>query len=219
MESTSSGTPRRSSIGAFITSHRRFWEYLCNVVFAALSGLFMIVMFTDFISKHRTSSLLMCIFEGGMAWFALTRPLPKETNLSLYDWTIGLMGASLPLLLRPVGESHDHPLLLGAQLVGQFIYLAALFSLNKSFGMVAANRGIKTGGLYRVVRHPFYTGLILSNLAYVLQNVSATNAALFALFFTVTLMRIVEEERVLCRDGDYARYVQRTRWRILPLIY
>jgi hypothetical protein len=32
-------------------------------------------------------------------------------------------------------------------------------------------------------------------------------------------MRIVEEERVLCQDPDYAGYARRTRWRVLPLIY
>ena len=110
-------------------------------------------------------------------------------------------------------------LTLGALLLGQLIYIAALFSLKRSFGVVAANRGIKTGGLYRVVRHPVYAGLFLSNGAYVLQNMSVMNAAVYLTFVLLSLMRIVEEERVLCRDPDYAGYVCRTPWRVLPLIY
>jgi protein-S-isoprenylcysteine O-methyltransferase Ste14 len=218
LESTTPASPERS-ISALIAAHRRSWEYLCNGVFAAFCAFFMLAMLTDFISTHRASSLLLCIFEGGITCFALTRPMPKTINVSLYDWTIGLIGAFVPLLLRPVGNPHDLPLLLGAQLFGQLIYLGALFSLNRSFGVVAANRGIKISGLYRLVRHPVYAGLIISNAAFVLQNMSAFNAALFVLFLTMTLMRIVEEERLLRQDADYAEYARRTRWRLLPLIY
>jgi protein-S-isoprenylcysteine O-methyltransferase Ste14 len=211
--------PQRQSFGELIIAHRRWWEYTCNTVFALFCAVFMFAMLADFLAKHRASSLLLCIFEGGIAWFAVTRPMPKETNVSLYDWCIGVVGALSPLLLRPAGEPHDHILLLGAQLIGQLIYVTALFSLNRSFGVVAANRGIKTGGLYRVVRHPVYAGLILSNGAYVLQNMSVMNAAIYLTFVVLSLMRIVEEERVLCRDQDYAGYVRRTPWRVLPLIY
>ena len=70
-----------------------------------------------------------------------------------------------------------------------------------------------------MVRHPVYAGLILSNGAYVLQNMSVMNAAIYLTFVVLSLMRIVEEERVLCRDQDYAGYVRRTPWRVLPLIY
>jgi protein-S-isoprenylcysteine O-methyltransferase Ste14 len=219
VESARPVNARRRTISELIISHRKWWEYLCNGVFAVFCGVFMVVMLADFLAKHRASSLLLCLFEGGIAWFVLTRPMPKETNLSLYDWAIGLVGALSPLLLRPAGESHDYALLLGAQLCGQVIYVIAMFSLNKSFGMVAANRGIKTGGLYRIVRHPVYTGLIVSNGAYVLQNLSVRNAVIYMTFFVLTLMRIVEEERVLCEDADYASYVRLTRWRVLPLIY
>lgn len=219
MENTRPVNARKQTIGDLILSHRKVWEYLCNGVSAPFCALFMFVMLADFVAKHRTSSLLICIFEGAMAWFLITRPMPKESNISLYDWTIGLVGALSPLFLRPVGEVHDHVLLLGAQVFGQLVYLAAMFNLNRSFGMVAANRGVKTGGLYRVVRHPLYAGLIVSNGAYVLQNLSVTNAVIYVTFFVLTLMRIVEEERVLCRDPEYAGYTRRVRWRVVPLIY
>ncbi len=179
----------------------------------------MFVMLADFLAKHRISSLLLCIFEAGIAWFVAVRPPPRETNISLYDWSIGLAGALSPLFLRPAGEPHDQLLLLGTQLVGQFIYIGALLSLNRSFGLVAANRGIKTGGLYRIVRHPVYAGLILSNGAYVLQNISAMNAAIYLTFVILSLMRIVEEERLLSRDPSYVDYMRGTPWRVLPLIY
>lgn len=209
----------KSTIGELILSHRRAWEYLCSGVFALFCSTFMFVMLADFLVKHRVSSLLLCIFEGGIAWFVATRPMPKETNISMYDWSIGLVGALSPLLLRPVGEPHDNAALIAIQLLGQLVYVAALFSLNRSFGVVAANRGIKTGGLYRLVRHPVYAGLVLSNGAYVLQNMSTVNAAIYAVFVVLSLLRIAEEERVLCRDPDYASYTRRTPWRVLPFVY
>jgi len=179
----------------------------------------MVVMLGDFLAHHRASSLLLCVFDGGMAWFAITRPMPKESNFRLYDWIISIGGAFGPLLLRPVGEVNDSLPLLGAQLCGQLIYVSALFSLNKSFGVVAANRGIKTRGLYRLIRHPVYLGLILSNGAYVVQNASTANSVICVTFVALTFLRIAEEERILRKDPAYVRYTLKTRWRILPLIY
>src|SRR5579872_5638486 len=152
--------PAIRRVTGLAASRRKWWEYLCNAVFGICCACFMVVMLGDFLAHHRASSLLLCVFDGGMAWFAITRPMPKESNFRLYDWIISIGGAFGPLLLRPVGEVNDSLPLLGAQLCGQLIYVSALFSLNKSFGVVAANRGIKTRGLYRLIRHPVYLGLI-----------------------------------------------------------
>jgi protein-S-isoprenylcysteine O-methyltransferase Ste14 len=208
-----------NAVGVFIVSHRRGWEHFCNIVLGLNALLFNYVMLIDFFTKHRVSSLYVAVFEAAVVLFAVSRPMPKESNKSLYDWTIALTGSLIILLLRPAPRVHDHFPLLIAQLLGMSISLTALFSLNKSFGLVAANRGIKTRGMYCMVRHPIYAGYFLSFGAYLIQNLTIANAAIYGLFVILELLRVVAEERLLSQDPDYAGYARKTRWRVLPLIY
>jgi protein-S-isoprenylcysteine O-methyltransferase Ste14 len=212
-------TSASSSTNEFIAAHRKGWEYFGNGMLCLSGLIYNIVMWSDFVQKHRISSLYVALFEAGVIFFAVTRPMPKETNGSLYDWTIALLGSYLIMLMRPAPVVHDHIALLTLQVAGMAISLTALFSLNKSFGMVAANRGVKRGGLYRFVRHPIYAGYFLSFGAYLLQNITLFNAIIYVVFVALELLRIVAEERVLSRDLSYASYSLQTRWRILPLVY
>lgn len=210
---------RRNSIGELIISHRKMWEYLGNILLALCSTLFLFIMLIDFGIRHRPSSLLVAIFEGAVVWFSLVRPMPRNSNVLLYDWCIALVGSLVILAIRPAPQVHDHALLLGVQLFGMCLSLAGLFSLNKSFGLVAANRGVKTHGMYAVVRHPIYAGYFLSFGAYLAQNTTLTNAVIYTVFVVMELLRLVAEERVLSQDPCYAAYALKTRWRVLPLIY
>jgi protein-S-isoprenylcysteine O-methyltransferase Ste14 len=206
-------------LAAFIVSHHKPWEYFCNGTLGLCTLLFDIRMIIDFRVTHRTSSLLLTIFETAIVFFSFTRPMPRESNTSLYDWTIALAGSFIIMLLRPAPQVHDNIILLAAQLLGMSVSLTALFNLNKSFGLVAANRGIKTSGMYCVVRHPIYAGYFLSFGAFLIQNPLLINAVIYASFVVLELLRMVAEERLLSGDPEYAGYTCRTRWRVLPLIY
>jgi protein-S-isoprenylcysteine O-methyltransferase Ste14 len=222
MPSMSSATKvgaRRKSLGEVILSHRKAWEYLGNIVLAVYGLVFLFIMLADFEARHRPSSLLLAVFEGGVVWFSLFRPMPRSSNISLYDWFIAVLGSYVILFTRPAPVVHDQVLLLAAQLFGIGVSLAGLFSLNRSFGMVAVNRGVKTGGMYAVVRHPIYAGYFISYGAYLAQNTTLTNTVIYVAFVTLELLRVVAEERVLSQDPDYAAYARRTRWRVLPLVY
>ena len=212
-------TASEKTIGAFLLSHRKAWEYVCNAMLSLSALVFNYVMFVDFLARHRASSLYVALFEMAVVYFSVTRPMPKESNKSLYDWTIALAGSFIIMLLRPAPQVHDHLPILIAQVIGMSISLTALFSLNKSFGLVAANRGVKTGGLYGLIRHPIYAGYFLSFGAFLIQNMTLANAVIYGLFVTLELLRVAAEERVLSRDPDYAGYACKTRWRVLPLIY
>ncbi|MBS0417232.1 MAG: isoprenylcysteine carboxyl methyltransferase [Proteobacteria bacterium] len=191
----------------------------CNLGLAACYLLFSWGMLQDFMATHRFSSLILTVFESLIVFYSLFRPAPKQANTSLYDWSVALAGTYIPLLLRPAPQVHDHPAIIAVQLVGMSISLAALFSLNKSFGLVAANRGVKRGGLYGVVRHPIYAGYFISFAAYVTQNPTGYNAALYAVFVCLELLRVAAEERVLSGDPEYVSYARSTRWRVVPFVY
>jgi len=207
------------SIGAFSVFHHKGLEYLCNTALCLWALLFNITMLADFLNRHRVSSLLLAVFEAAVVYFSVTRPMPKESNKSLYDWFIALTGTYLIFGMRPAPQVHDHLPLLLVQIAGITISLMGLFSLNKSFGLVPVNRGIKTGGLYAVVRHPIYAGYFLSFGTFLAQNITAVNVVVYGTFVVFALLRMRAEERVLLRDRTYAAYARKTRWRVLPFIY
>jgi protein-S-isoprenylcysteine O-methyltransferase Ste14 len=202
-----------------ILSGGKAWGYCCNVILASCYLVFGCRMLVDFQLTHRTSSMVLTVFETLIVYFSLCRPAPKQANRSLYDWTVALAGTFILLLMRPAPQVHDQLAVLAAQVLGMSISLAALFSLNKSWGLVAANRGVKTGGLYGVVRHPIYLGYFLSFGAFVIQNLTAANASIYILFILLEILRVGAEERVLSMDPDYVAYTRRTRWRVVPFVY
>ncbi len=131
---------------------------------------------------------------------------------------IALTATFCPLLLRPTQASHD--LVVGQFLVCTGLVLQALgmLSLKRSIGMVPANRGIVTTGLYRVVRHPLYSAYVLTLSGYLISNFTLGNTLVLALWFPLTILRIVEEERFLSQDPAYVLFMERTRWRLIPYV-
>lgn len=107
----------------------------------------------------------------------------------------------------------------GLQVVGAVFASIALLSLGRSFGLVAANRGIRTSGAYRYVRHPVYSGYILVDIGYLLENPSLRNACLFVVVVVFQVVRMVEEERTLAKDPAYQAYCRRVRNRVVPYLF
>jgi protein-S-isoprenylcysteine O-methyltransferase Ste14 len=95
----------------------------------------------------------------------------------------------------------------------------SLGTLGRSFGIVAANRGVKTRGPYRFVRHPAYVGYFISYLGYVAENPSAVNVGLLCLSTAFQLVRIREEEQLLSGDASYQSYRATVRYRLIPRVY
>jgi protein-S-isoprenylcysteine O-methyltransferase Ste14 len=150
----------------------------------------------------------------------LTRRRSLATSRRPWDWIVGATGTLLPLFMRP-GEVPGPYAWFGEPL--QFLGLAAavagLASLGRSVGVVAANRGIKTSGLYRVVRHPAYAGYLLGYLGYVISYPTGQNVALAVATLLALNARAIIEERFLAQDPAYREYLNGTRWRFVPYLY
>ena len=142
---------------------------------------------------------------------------PRRRSLLLN----ALLGAFAMLGARPVAHPDAGPLALleVVQLVGFGVVLVALGALGRSFGIVAANRGIKTSGLYSRVRHPAYSGYLVSYLGYVAENPSPRNLILLLIGTSAQLVRMSEEERMLRVDDAYRDYLARVRRRLIPYVY
>jgi protein-S-isoprenylcysteine O-methyltransferase Ste14 len=94
-----------------------------------------------------------------------------------------------------------------------------LLALGRSFGIVPANRGLRTGGPYGLVRHPLYACYVVSWVGYVLENPVARNILVFSAAFVFQLLRMHREELFLKRDTGYRAYCNAVRYRVLPRVY
>ena len=107
--------------------------------------------------------------------------------------------------------------------VGGALRIWPVFVLGRRFsGLVAIQPGhmLVTGGVYGVIRHPSYLGLLVSSLGWALAFRSALGVLLTALLIPPLIARIRAEERLLhTHFGDeYDAYRTRTS-RLIPGIY
>ena len=163
------------------------------------------------------SWLLIAISEALVVLFVLIRR-PGDMAISLYPFLIGFAGTALPLFVRPADGAALVPTVISTSMMiaGLAINVAAKLFLNRSFGVVAANRGVKRGGPYRLVRHPMYLGYIVTQLGFLLSSFSIANLALYLAAWTLQVLRIIEEERFLTRDPAYRNYRDKVRYRLIP---
>lgn len=190
-----------------------------NVVLAAFYGIFAWSYGTAFFETYSFSSLLFFVFESMLVLFFLFRAPPMRITGSYYDWIIAILGAYITLAFRPADEPNDMFALQVVQMAGILVSFFGLMALNRSFGIVAANRKVKTGGIYRFIRHPIYAGYFVSVPAFFVQNLNWYNLVVVVLFLVFSVLRILTEEKLLSMDPDYAEYMRITRWRMLPGIW
>jgi protein-S-isoprenylcysteine O-methyltransferase Ste14 len=76
---------------------------------------------------------------------------------------------------------------------------------------------LRTGGLYRIVRHPIYTGLLLFAVASTVPSGNVLTAVTCALLMVLLNVKARwEERRLVQRFPDYRGYAERTG-RFVPL--
>lgn len=149
----------------------------------------------------------------------LTRRRSRATSARPIEWLIAA-GGWLPLLARP-HEADSSLAIAGAitQVGGLGLTCAAMLSLGRSFGVVAANRGLKVHGLYRLVRHPVYLAHTVTFIGFVMANPTPWNASIGITTLAVQVLRMRAEERVLAATSEYDVYRKQVRWRLLPGVY
>ena len=106
---------------------------------------------------------------------------------------------------------------------GGVLRLAPVFVLGRRFsGLVAIQpeHHLVTSGLYGVIRHPSYLGLIIAVLGWGLVFRSGVGVIIAVLMLVVLIARIDAEERLLSETfgREYQAYRART-WRLVPYVY
>lgn len=101
-------------------------------------------------------------------------------------------------------------------IAGITLCLTATVTLGRRFGVLPANRGVETRGVYSVVRHPVYASYLLIDAGVLCVAPDIRNFALATIGWAAVAVRIWREEAILDRSPEYAAYRRRVRYRILP---
>jgi protein-S-isoprenylcysteine O-methyltransferase Ste14 len=202
-----------------VTLTKRLGSLLASVGFVALFLAFAWANFHHWRQTGRPSGIGATLLEAWVAALFITRRHATKLSRSRLAWIAAPIGSFAMLFARPAPGGLAQLPCEALQLFGVGVALFSLGKLGRSFGLVAANRGVKTDGMYGLIRHPAYTGYLIAYLGYVAENPSLPNIALLAISTAFQLVRIGEEERVLRGDERYRAYTRRVRYRLVPYVY
>ena len=198
--------------------HTRGASLLTSITMACLWTFFAGAHVVGYLHSNDWSYLLFCAAETLAALFFIVRSAPVSVSTDAGDWLLAIGATFAPFFLSPA----DMAIWPGARYllaVGSLLQIAGLLSLNRSFGLVAAQREIKTGGVYRVIRHPLYASYLISLSGYLLANTSLANTIIYVATMTMMVMRLLREERFLSTDVRYRVYMRQVKYRLLPFIF
>ena len=158
---------------------------------------------------------LVVINTVALVLFMVRRDPTKLGSKS--DLVIALTGTFMVSLLhdkKSLENADVFPTVL--QIVGLLGWGWALTSLGRSFGIVAADRGLVQHGPYRFIRHPIYAFEALFFLGYLAAVPTPRSAVIIGVWIVFQCLRIVREERII--EG-YETYTNNVRWRLIPFIW
>lgn len=190
---------------------------------ATIGGLFLVLAIrigAEFLRTGHITGLLLLVSELLVVLLTVIRRPAVAIDRS---WgariiaTVSIVGVPM---IRPSGDGLAPDLVTaGVSALGLLIIIAGKISLGRSFGLMPANRGIVCTGVYRRLRHPIYAGYLVTHAAFLAAHPSAWNVALLVVSDLALMVRAVYEERTLAQDVEYAAYMQRVRWRVLPGVF
>jgi protein-S-isoprenylcysteine O-methyltransferase Ste14 len=172
-----------------------------------------------YLDTHRLIGAVFIVQQVAVAVAFLVRRRASSVSGRPLDWATALGGSFGGFLLRPGGLEVGSDLGLMLQVAGLICWTLAFVTLGRSFGLVAADRGVVTRGPYRLVRHPLYASYMVTQLGYLFQSASAWNLAVLGLVWSCQAARSVAEERLLTTTRPYQEYRSLVRWRLIPGIW
>jgi protein-S-isoprenylcysteine O-methyltransferase Ste14 len=170
--------------------------------------------------NHDPANLALLISDGLPLALVLVRRPAQAVTQSAADWLSAYAAAAAPILLTPGGHALVDTRLCGLLMVlGLLLNFYGKASLARSFGLVAANRGVQRRGPYRVIRHPIYAGNAITQVGFLLANPTGLNLVLWLAAMTLQVIRLQAEEKLLVQDPVYADYMAKVPYRLAPGLY
>ncbi|WP_420586655.1 methyltransferase family protein [Ruegeria sp.] len=205
-------------VKGFLVKNPTFLDTLEKYLLCVIFSVFAYRMVNGYLETGSSVTLLYLGDQFIVLMFVLFRRRTENISTRVDDWLVGFAGTFLALMFGPTGgDAIVSPVVFNGLLIGGlFVHLNAKLTLRRSFGVVAANRGVKATGVYKIVRHPMYTGYMMSQAGLLLAGPTLNNAIVLCLCWSLFLWRIHAEERILSKDPAYAKLA---RHKLIPGLY
>ena len=203
------------------TIRRDAADLAARTLVVALFTIMAVRLGLDFLQTGRLTGLLLLASEALVVILTVFRRVAGIVDRSLEARLLTAISMIGPPLVQPstVGPLAPELATVALSACGLFVVIGGKLSLGRSFGLMPANRGVVSTGLYRIVRHPIYMGYLLTHIAFLAANPTVWNVIMLVGADAALLARAVCEERTLARDEAYRGYQQIVRWRVLPGVF
>lgn len=202
-------------------SRQALSDLLARLCVGVLFVLLATTLWKDFLRTGHVTGLLLVASESLVAVLTIFRRRTARIDRSPVSMIVTVVSLIGPPLLRPAivpALAPDQVTALMAS-IGLAIVIAGKLVLGRSFGLIPANRGVVTKGPYSTVRHPIYTGYLITHLAFVAQYPTVANVVVILIGDAALVWRALREERVLAGDGVYRAYCARVAWHLVPGLF
>jgi protein-S-isoprenylcysteine O-methyltransferase Ste14 len=178
-------------------------------------------LMADFLRTGRVTGLLLLTGEALVVVLTVVRRRARLVDRSIAAAVMTTLSLAGPPLLRAsdVTPLAPDPLTAIVSAFGLMVVILGKATLGRSFGVAPANRGIVVRGPYGLVRHPIYTGYLVTHTGFLLANPTPWNIAIIVVSDAALVVRALMEERVLKADAEYQGYCERVGWHLVPGVF
>ncbi len=192
-----------------------------NLVGAAGAAFFAQATLQRYLEFHQLIGGVFFVEQMWVVVAYLIRRPARAISRRMRDWLLAFGGTFGGVLFRPDGAHPPWGLTAGlwVQLFGLAICVTSFLALGRSFGFVAADRGLVKRGPYAIVRHPIYASYLFLQAGYLLQSISIRNALVMVFASGCNVGRAMVEDRMLATNEEYDEYRSQVTWRLIPGIW
>jgi protein-S-isoprenylcysteine O-methyltransferase Ste14 len=198
-----------------------FADLASRAMIVTLFTLLSINLLSDFMRTGHVTGLLLLAGESLVVVLTVIRRPARLVDRSVYAALMTTASLAGPPLLRAGSDLSLVPDVATAMVsaLGLSLVVVGKIALGRSFGVLPASRGVVVRGPYTFVRHPIYTGYLITHVAFLAANPLPWNAAVILIADTALILRALMEERVLSNDAEYQGYCQRVGWHLVPGVF
>jgi protein-S-isoprenylcysteine O-methyltransferase Ste14 len=199
----------------------RINDLVARATIVTLFSLLSINLLGEFMRTGHLTGLLLLVGESLVVVLTIIRRRAIAVDRSAAAAIMTSVSLVGPVLMRatstPALMSDQMTALLSA--IGLVLVVLGKMTLGRSFGVVPANRGVVVRGPYNLVRHPIYTGYLITHAAFLMAHPAPWNLSIVLVADSALIVRALMEERVLSADASYRQYCQRVGWHLVPGVF
>ena len=196
-------------------------DLLARATIVSLFTLLSVNLLADYMRTGRVTGLMLLAGEALVVVLTIVRRRARLVDRSVVAAVLTTVSLVGPPLVR---ATETAPLIADAATVilsalGLGLVVVGKMALGRSFGLVPANRGVVVRGPYNLVRHPIYTGYLITHIGFLMAHPTPWNAGVFLIADIALVLRALMEERILSADMEYQQYCRRVEWHLVPGVF